>query len=168
MINTNSRAITTAGPITANGSRFSLARSDLITCCSPSLFGSAWKSGAAREARSAKPHHPISDRSATHPHLSTPVCAACRRVPSPSVGYVVGQTIDPLSAEPVYRQVARIVTARIESGELQPDRPIPSEHQLQQEFGIARDTARRAIAYMREAGLIVTVPGRGSFVKPVE
>ena len=47
-----------------------------------------------------------------------------------------------------------------------PDRPVPSESQLQQEFGIARGTARKGIALLREQGLVVTVRGRGSFVNP--
>lgn len=76
------------------------------------------------------------------------------------------RTVDPDSATPVYVQVAEILRARIESGELQPDRPVPSESQLQQEFGVARGTARKGIALLREQGLVVTVRGRGSFVNP--
>jgi len=75
-------------------------------------------------------------------------------------------TVDPESATPVYVQVAEILRARIESGELVPDRPVPSEAQLQQEFGVARGTARKGIALLREQGLVVTVRGRGSFVSP--
>jgi GntR family transcriptional regulator len=63
-------------------------------------------------------------------------------------------------------QVASILRARIESGELLPDRPVPSESQLQQEFGVARGTARKAIGVLREEGLVVTVMGRGSYVNP--
>jgi len=37
---------------------------------------------------------------------------------------------------------------------------------LRQEFGIARGTARKGIALLREQGLVVTVRGRGSFVSP--
>jgi DNA-binding GntR family transcriptional regulator len=76
------------------------------------------------------------------------------------------ETVDPQSATPVYVQVADILRARIESGQLLPDRPVPSESQLQQEFGVARGTARKAIALLREQGLIVTVKGRGSYVNP--
>lgn len=75
-------------------------------------------------------------------------------------------TVDPASATPVYVQVAEILRARIEAGELLPDRPVPSESQLQQEFGVARGTARKGIAVLREQGLVVTVRGRGSFVNP--
>lgn len=75
--------------------------------------------------------------------------------------------VEPLSSVPVYVQVARIIQARIERGELLPDRPVPSEGQLQQEFGIARATARKSIKLLRDEGLIITVKGRGSYVKPV-
>jgi GntR family transcriptional regulator len=76
------------------------------------------------------------------------------------------ETVDPQSATPVYVQVADILRARIESGKLLPDRPVPSESQLQQEFGVARGTARKAIALLREQGFVVTVKGRGSYVNP--
>jgi DNA-binding GntR family transcriptional regulator len=76
------------------------------------------------------------------------------------------ETVDPQSATPVYVQVADILRARIESGQLIPDRPVPSESQLQQEFGVARGTARKAIALLRDQGLVVTVKGRGSYVHP--
>jgi GntR family transcriptional regulator len=76
------------------------------------------------------------------------------------------ESVDPQSATPVYVQVADILRARIESGQLLPDRPVPSETQLQQEFGVARGTARKAIAVLREQGLVVTVMGRGSYVNP--
>lgn len=71
--------------------------------------------------------------------------------------------IDPTSPTPVYRQVAEILAGRIARGVLQPG-PMPSELHLQQEFGVARDTVRKALGVLREAGLIVTVQGRGSFV----
>jgi DNA-binding GntR family transcriptional regulator len=77
------------------------------------------------------------------------------------------ESVDPESATPVYVQVADVLRVRIESGKLLPDRPVPSESQLQQEFGVARGTARKAIALLREEGLVVTVKGRGSYVNPV-
>ena len=76
------------------------------------------------------------------------------------------QIVDPDSATPVYVQVADILRSRIEAGQLLPDRPVPSEAQLQQEFGVARGTARKAIAVLRDQGLVVTVKGRGSYVNP--
>ncbi|MEV1288040.1 GntR family transcriptional regulator [Micromonospora sp. NPDC049679] len=72
--------------------------------------------------------------------------------------------IDPLGPVPVYQQLAEILAGRIERGELQANRPVPSETQLQQEFGVARGTARRAIAVLRERGLVFTVAARGTYV----
>lgn len=75
-----------------------------------------------------------------------------------------GETIDPGVAEPVYRQLTAILRARILDGRIRPDHVIPSEKQLEQEFGVSRNTSRRAIAILRDEGLVVTVAGRGSYV----
>lgn len=53
----------------------------------------------------------------------------------------------------------------VSAGELLPARPIPSENQLVQEYGVARGTARKSIQLLRERGLVVTVVGRGTFVE---
>lgn len=73
-------------------------------------------------------------------------------------------TLDPLSARPLYVQLADAIARKIDSGELAPDRPIPSENHLADEYGVARLTARRAAKELRKRGLIVTVRGKGSFV----
>ncbi|MET9391654.1 GntR family transcriptional regulator [Streptomyces sp. NPDC006624] len=72
--------------------------------------------------------------------------------------------LDPMSARPLYVQLADVIAGKIASGELVPDRPIPSENHLADEYGVARLTARRAAQELRERGLIVTVRGKGSFV----
>ncbi|GAA2845442.1 hypothetical protein Acy02nite_46860 [Actinoplanes cyaneus] len=72
--------------------------------------------------------------------------------------------IDHEGPTPLYVQVADAVAARINTGELLPNRPIPSENQLVQEYGVARGTARKAIQLLRERGLVITVVGRGTYV----
>ncbi|WP_328347453.1 winged helix-turn-helix domain-containing protein [Micromonospora sp. NBC_00421] len=72
--------------------------------------------------------------------------------------------IDPDGPVPVYRQVANILAERIASGDLAAHRPISSEAAIVQEFGVARGTARRAVAELRERGLVYTVPQRGTYV----
>ena len=67
---------------------------------------------------------------------------------------------------PIYLQLAAILRARIASGELRPGRPIPSEQSLVQQYGVARLTARKAVALLREEGLVRHVVGRGTFVQP--
>jgi GntR family transcriptional regulator len=74
--------------------------------------------------------------------------------------------VDPLSPTPLYIQVADLVEARIKRGELQPGHPIPSEKTLQQDYGVARGTVRAAVALLRDRGLVVTIPQRGTYVKP--
>jgi DNA-binding GntR family transcriptional regulator len=58
-----------------------------------------------------------------------------------------------------------LLAEQIRSGEIQPDYPIPSEATLQQQYGVARNTSRRAVELLRERGLVYTISGRGSFVK---
>lgn len=72
--------------------------------------------------------------------------------------------IDPDGPVPVYQQIGKVIAARIEAGELPPHRPIPSESTLQQEYGVSRDTARRVVSWLRDQGLVYTVPQRGTFV----
>ena len=74
--------------------------------------------------------------------------------------------IDPIAPLPPYRQIAGILRRRIESGQYPPDTRIPTESELMEAFEVARTTARRAIAALREEGLIYTVPQRGSYVTP--
>jgi GntR family transcriptional regulator len=83
-----------------------------------------------------------------------------------NVGYVGMVSVDPYSSEPMYAQLAGILRARITSGELVRLDPLPSESALVQEHGVSRDTVRRAVAVLREEGLVFTVPQRGTFVGP--
>ena len=75
-------------------------------------------------------------------------------------------TIDHDGDVPVYIQLADILRARIESGEIPPRRPVPSKRSLQQEYGVAGGTIDKAIAILRDEGLVRTVTGRGIYVTP--
>ena len=72
--------------------------------------------------------------------------------------------IDPIAPVPPYRQIAQIIRRRIGAGEYRPDTRIPTESEIVEEFEVARSTARRAVAVLREEGLVYTVPNRGSYV----
>ena len=75
--------------------------------------------------------------------------------------------INPRSAVPPYRQIAAWLRFRIEANEFRPgEDPLPSEKDLVDLFGVARDTARRAIQLLRDEGLVETIPQRGSYVLP--
>jgi len=71
--------------------------------------------------------------------------------------------IDLRSPEPSYLQLAAILRARIESGQIPPGGPLPSITYLVQETGLAVGTIRKAIKVLSDDGLVVTVPGRGSY-----
>jgi GntR family transcriptional regulator len=72
--------------------------------------------------------------------------------------------IDPIAPVPPYRQIAQIIRRRIGAGEYRPDMRIPTESEIVEEFEVARSTARRAVAVLREEGLVYTVANRGSYV----
>lgn len=75
-------------------------------------------------------------------------------------------TIDHLSGTPVYLQLAAVLRAAIEAGELEPDRPLPSYLTLMQQYGVARGTAAKAVRVLVDEGLARVVPGRGVYVTP--
>ena len=66
---------------------------------------------------------------------------------------------------PKYAQVIEELRRRIESGEYPPGSLLPSEHQLSDEFQIARPTVVRALRVLRQDGWIETQQGKGSFVR---
>ncbi|WP_406078492.1 GntR family transcriptional regulator [Micromonospora sp. NBC_00858] len=72
--------------------------------------------------------------------------------------------IDSMSPTPLYVQLADLLGKRIEVGKLKPRQPLPSETQLRQEYGVSRGTVRAAVALLRERGLVVTLPQRGTYV----
>jgi GntR family transcriptional regulator len=73
--------------------------------------------------------------------------------------------INPRASVPPHRQIAAWLRTRIEAGEFRPgEDPLPSEKDLVDLFGVARDTARRAIAVLRDEGLVETIPQRGTYV----
>jgi GntR family transcriptional regulator len=73
-------------------------------------------------------------------------------------------SIDHEGDVPVYIQLADILRARIESGELAPRRPVPSKRTLMQDYGVAGGTIDKAIGILRAEGLVRTVTGRGIYV----
>ncbi len=56
------------------------------------------------------------------------------------------------------------IAARIESRELIPGARLPGERDLAEEYQVALGTARRAVEELRQRGLVVTLPAKGTFV----
>jgi GntR family transcriptional regulator len=65
---------------------------------------------------------------------------------------------------PSYVQIADIIRRQISNGELRAHDQIPSLTAIMQEHGVALGTAQKAIGVLKEEGLVVAVPGRGTFV----
>ena len=75
-------------------------------------------------------------------------------------------TVDHLDPTPLWQQLAAVLRTMIEDGKVEPGAPLPSESYLQAEYGVSRGTIRRAVEALRDEGLVLTIAGRGTFVKP--
>jgi DNA-binding GntR family transcriptional regulator len=64
----------------------------------------------------------------------------------------------------VYVGVADHIAARIEAGELVAGARLPAERDLAADYQVAVGTARRAVEELRQRGLVVTLPAKGTFV----
>jgi GntR family transcriptional regulator len=75
------------------------------------------------------------------------------------------EPMDRKSGVPLYLQLATVIRHRIERGTLVEGSKVPSLHDLQGEFGVARITARQAMDRLESEGLISRHKGKGTFVK---
>ena len=73
--------------------------------------------------------------------------------------------IDRTRPEHLWAQVAADIRGDIESGRLRPADRLPNEIELATMYGVARLTVRRAIADLVQAGHLVVVRGRGTYVR---
>lgn len=65
---------------------------------------------------------------------------------------------------PLYYQLAEQLKEQIQAGELSGGDQLPPERELAQQVGVSRMTARQAMAYLVNEGLIEVKPGVGTFV----
>jgi len=61
-------------------------------------------------------------------------------------------------------RIAAIVRQGIAEGRWQPGQPVPSITTLGQDYGVARQTAAKALRLLESEGLVTRVPGLGYFV----
>ncbi|MEU7677059.1 GntR family transcriptional regulator [Micromonospora taraxaci] len=75
----------------------------------------------------------------------------------------------PHYGQPRYRAIAEELRRRMEDAVIPPGTLLPTEGALAAEFRAARGTIRRAISLLREAGLVATEHGRGTYsnVRPI-
>jgi DNA-binding GntR family transcriptional regulator len=67
---------------------------------------------------------------------------------------------------PQYQAMADDLRNLIASGRFKPGDPLPSEMALAEQYSVSRGTARHALAELEGAGLVVTVHGKGRYVRP--
>jgi DNA-binding transcriptional regulator YhcF (GntR family) len=74
-------------------------------------------------------------------------------------------SFDEFSATPKYQQLANSILKAIEDGKLQADDVLPSINELSFQFEISRDTAEKGYKYLKNMGIIGSVPGKGYYIK---
>ncbi|WP_026004875.1 winged helix-turn-helix domain-containing protein [Streptomyces sp. AA1529] len=81
------------------------------------------------------------------------------------MGDDLGGRVDPGLPVYVYVQVADDIARRIDDGRLPPGARLPAERDLAEEYGIAYGTARRVVQELRDRGLAITLPGKGTYIQ---
>ncbi|NKY96322.1 GntR family transcriptional regulator [Nocardiopsis alborubida] len=66
---------------------------------------------------------------------------------------------------PPYARVVADIRARIDAGELGPGERVPSTREIMREWGVAMATATKALASLRQEGLVEAVRGVGTLVR---
>jgi DNA-binding transcriptional regulator YhcF (GntR family) len=77
-------------------------------------------------------------------------------------------SIDYFSATPKYLQLANAIIKAISDGKIEKEEVLPSINELSFEFEISRDTAEKGYKYLKEIGVLGSVPGKGYFVKTAD
>jgi DNA-binding transcriptional regulator YhcF (GntR family) len=74
-------------------------------------------------------------------------------------------SIDSLSPEPKYRQLASGIRNAIRQGRISQERILPSINELSFELDVSRDTAERAYRCLLREGVLASVPGKGYYAR---
>ena len=65
-----------------------------------------------------------------------------------------------------FRQIADDLAARIRAGEYAPESQLPSYSELAALYSVSVTTASKAVALLRDRGLVEGIAGRGVYVAP--
>lgn len=72
--------------------------------------------------------------------------------------------VNPKSKQPIYEQLIEQLRKQLVLGVAQAGQALPSVRQLATELGINPNTIQKAYRRMEAEGMIVSVPGKGSFI----
>lgn len=76
--------------------------------------------------------------------------------------------VDGLSLTPKYMQLANSIQDAVLSGKIKNNWILPSLHELTYHFEISKETADRGYKYLRDLGVLSSVPGKGHYVTAPE
>jgi DNA-binding transcriptional regulator YhcF (GntR family) len=71
---------------------------------------------------------------------------------------------DEYSVTPKYLQLTQSILKGIDEGKLEKDYILPSINDLSYELEISRNTAEKAYRYLKQLGIVSSVPGKGYFI----
>lgn len=77
-------------------------------------------------------------------------------------------SIDNLSATPKYIQVARAILKAVSEERIRKNETLPSINELSFSLDISRDTVEKSYRYLKDRGIVGSIPGKGFFVKDTE
>ncbi len=66
---------------------------------------------------------------------------------------------------PVWRTIERELRSEIASGRFAPGQKLPTEQELAVQFNVHRNSIRKVLGHLTEAGLVDTYRGKGAFVR---
>ncbi|MDI6100550.1 GntR family transcriptional regulator [Actinoplanes sp. NEAU-A12] len=69
---------------------------------------------------------------------------------------------------PAYRRIAADLAEKIRDGVYRPGDTLPAQRDLSAQYGVTLMTLRQALQELRDDGLIVQQPGRGTYIAPVQ
>ena len=72
--------------------------------------------------------------------------------------------VNPKSKQPIYEQLVEQLRRQLFLGVVQAGQALPSVRQLATELGINPNTIQKAYRRMEAEGMIISVPGKGSFI----
>jgi DNA-binding transcriptional regulator YhcF (GntR family) len=73
--------------------------------------------------------------------------------------------LDDHSATPKYLQLANGILRASKENKIKPEEILPSINELSFELDISRDTVEKGYKYLKEKGVLSSVPGKGYFIK---
>ncbi len=74
------------------------------------------------------------------------------------------KTIEPNNRTPLYYQLEEIIKEQIDSGKWKAGEKIPSENELLKQYEVSRNTVKKALDNLVQAGMLKRIQGKGTFV----